>query len=495
MRNTVTFVLNGSVQRVSRVEPTTTLLQWLRRQKRLTGTKEGCAEGDCGACTVVVGRLEDGRIRYSAVNACIQLLPMLEGASVTTVEAVAAADGALHPVQQAMVEAHASQCGFCTPGFVMSLFALYSNAELAPSDAEIDSALAGNLCRCTGYGPIVVATQRMFSLPRPANETARRAQETTLLRSIAHAETVSIQGAASRMILPTTVQDLARIYAEEPDATLIAGATDAGLWVTKQTRELRTMIHVGRVSELATVARKRDGAVERIEIGAGVTHSEAATALGTDIPALGELWRRFAGVQVRNVGTVGGNIGNGSPIGDLPPALIALGAHVVLRQGDVRRTLPLEDYFIAYGKQDRKPGEFVASITLDIAPSTARNFVCHKISKRFDDDISAVCGAFNIHVEGDRVQTARIAFGGMAAVPKRAKAVEAALVGRAWTRDTIEAALDAFESDFQPINDVRASAPYRLAVSKNLLWRVYLERTAPETVIRLAGSVAVVGGK
>jgi xanthine dehydrogenase small subunit len=491
MRDHLTFVLNGEVQRVSGVSPTTTLLQWLRRHKRLTGTKEGCAEGDCGACTVVVGTLSGQRVRYEAVNACIAFLPMLEGKSVTTVEAVAGADGTLHPAQQAMVECHGSQCGFCTPGFVMSMVALYWNRETPPSPQLVDEALAGNLCRCTGYGPLVAAAERMFELERPKREAELLTHESKLLKSIQHEDSLEISGEGRRMLLPASEDELAAVYLAHPDATLIAGATDVGLWVTKQDRPLPVTICLGRVREFGR-STAHEGT---IRLGAAVTHADAAETFAVCCPALEELWRRFAGQQVRNAGTVGGNIANGSPIGDLAPALIALSARVNLRLGVERREVALEDFFVAYGKQDRRPGEFIASIDVPGDSEAQKHLQVYKVSKRFDDDISAVCGAFNVRVEGGVLVGARIAFGGMAAVPKRAKAVEAALIGKPWTRATIDAALPAFGKDFQPISDARASAAYRLQVAQNLLVRAFVQRASPEVQTRLVGVGALaVGG-
>jgi xanthine dehydrogenase small subunit len=487
MSSAIRFILNGEDVTLGGFAATDTLLDYLRLRRRLTGTKEGCAEGDCGACTVLVGRLTDHGLAYESVNACIRLLGSMHGTHLVTVEHLAAKDGALHPVQQAMVDCHGSQCGFCTPGFVMSLYGLWLANE-APTRAEIESALQGNLCRCTGYEPIVraaeqVAASRPSSLFDPL-ERDRTAITGKLWSMKSVTDTIVVEkagdGGLSRSIVPASIEAFAEALAQEPTATVVAGATDVGLWVTKQMRLLNPVIFINHLTELQQITDEEDG----IGIGAGVSYTQAFDVLSEEIPPLGRLIDRIGGAQVRNMGTIGGNIANGSPIGDTPPPLIALGAQLTLRSHSGRRTMPLEDYFLAYGKQDRLPGEFVEKVLVP-RPVEGSHFAVYKISKRRDEDISALCGAFNMMLDGDgRVETIRIAFGGMAATPKRASHVEAALAGQVWNWSLVSAAREAFDDDYQPLTDWRASAEYRILTAKNLLTRFFLETAGAPTQLR-----------
>jgi len=462
-RDTVRFRLDGALHEVRNPDPTLTVLRWLRESGR-TGTKEGCAEGDCGACTVVLA--EDGAFR--AVNACILFLPMIDGMTLYTVESLSAANAALHPVQQAMVDLSGSQCGFCTPGFVMSLYAHYRNG--APADEDtIRDALAGNLCRCTGYGPIIAAGRAMDGYPKVA-EAPPEPVGTDGMLALTHDD---VRGGTRHFFAPRNLAELEQISAAYPSAIYVAGATDVGLWVTKKLQVLQTVISLNKVAELRQM-RDKDGT---LEIGAAVRYTEAFTALATLHPDLGELLRRLGSVQVRNSGTIGGNIANGSPIGDTPPPLIALDADIVLNKGGARRTLPLEKFFIAYGKQDRTPGEFVEKIIIP-KPSPDTVFRTYKLSKRFDQDISAVCAAIAFRDDKGTARSVRIAYGGMAATPKRAAKAEAALEGKPWTEANVRAAMAAMESDFTPLTDMRASACYRMEAAKNLLLRAWLESAA-----------------
>lgn len=483
MRGEVRFLLDDAPRRLTQLDPTMTVLDYLRQVEHLTGTKEGCNEGDCGACTVVVAKPENGRLRYQAVNACIQFLGTLDGCQLITVEHLAK-EGRLHPVQQAMVDLHGSQCGFCTPGFVMSLFAMTRDHERAPDEATVDDVLAGNLCRCTGYAPIARAATAAYEM-NPRDDTFAAGEAATLerLAALRDNETVALGDAGGRRFYaPATLDDLAALYEEHPEATLSAGSTDVGLWVTKQMQRPTTLIYTGRVAELAQI----EETAEAIEIGAGVTYGDALDLLAKHYPDMGEVIRRIGSVQIRNTGTIGGNIANGSPIGDSPPLLIAAGASLQLRKGSARRSLPLEDFFLDYGKQDRALGELVERITLPL-PEAGSVFRAYKVSKRFDQDITAALGAFNLKIEDGVVAAARLAYGGMAATPKRAAAAEAALLGQPWNEAAVTRAMAALEDDFQPLTDWRASSEYRMKVAQNLLRRCFIETTDPASQTRLAG--------
>ncbi len=496
----IRFALDGEIHEVAGIDPNTTLLEYLRDGLRRTGTKEGCAEGDCGACTVVLAELDGDRARFRAINSCIKFVPTLDGKELFTVESLGTSDGGLHPAQQAMVDCHASQCGFCTPGFVMSLFALFKS-EAAPARGRIHDVLAGNLCRCTGYRPIVDAAQKMYQIesatngdwlrqprqPSGAGISAGEAELVERLRGLRRTGTLALSGPAGagaerRYFAPATVAELARLVQEHPDAYLLAGGTDVGLWVTKAHRDLDTVIYLGNVEELQEL-RVTDS---HLEIGAGVTLTDCEQVIGQHFEDLGELFRRFASPPIRNAATLVGNIANGSPIGDSMPALISLGATLRLRAGADTRELPLEDFYLAYQKTALAAGEFVESVRIPLTPAD-RQFRTYKISKRFDQDISAVCGAFCIRLDGNVVESARICFGGMAATPKRASGCERALIGSPWSEATLPDALAALGRDYTPIDDMRASAGYRQMVAHNLLRKFFLETSGFEGETRVLG--------
>ena len=486
MRSAVRFIRRGQVTSLEEFAPAETLFDHLRLRERAVGTKEGCAEGDCGACTVAVGRLRGGRVVYEPTNSCIQLLGALDGAEVVTVEDLAPSATKLHPVQQALVDHHASQCGFCTPGFVMTLFALY-HANQNPDRASVNDWLAGNLCRCTGYRPIADAALACCRGPAKDDFVRNASRTAAQLEALDDGQDLFVGSNETFYAAPASEDSLADICARHPDAVIAGGATDVGLWITKELRRLPRIIHTGRAASLRAVREEDD----RVELGAAATYSEAEAALRRIDPDIGEVLRRLGSKQVRAVGTVGGNIANGSPIGDMPPVLIALGASVELRLGARRRTLPLEEFFVDYGVQDRAPGEFLARIRVPRLGPDER-FRAYKISKRYDQDISSVLGAFRFEVADGRIVSAAMAWGGMAATPQRSPRTEKAVIGlglenRALRREAKEHVRVALAADFSPIDDHRASARYRLRVAGALVLKALDEiagRGSTQTRVR-----------
>ncbi|MBL8323862.1 MAG: xanthine dehydrogenase small subunit [Rubrivivax sp.] len=480
----VRFFHRGAVVEVEPKAATRTVLEWLREEALCTGTKEGCAEGDCGACTVVVGELgAGGQLEMKPVNACIRFLPTLDGKALFTVEDVAEVGrgssrpgqpGTLHPAQQALVACHGSQCGFCTPGFVMSLWNCYERHQAAgtrPTRQQLADDLSGNLCRCTGYRPILDAGQQMFEPP------ARRLDAAPVVAALKTlAADAPLAGPAFRA--PRTLAELAAARLQHPQARLLAGSTDIGLWVTKQFRELPELIYVGDVAELRLVeeraAADAGSSARMLHIGAGATLEAAWAALHQRWPALRDMWLRFASLPVRHAGTMGGNVANGSPIGDSAPVLIALDAQIVLRQGERVRRMPLADFYVDYMKNRLEPGEFVQGLEVPLHnPCTLR---AYKISKRFDSDISAVSAGMAIELDSTgTVRDVRLAYGGLAAIVKRAAAAEGALRGQPWNEVTLQRGMAALAEDFKPLTDMRASAAYRAQVATNLLRRFWLE--------------------
>ena len=463
--SSIRFLLDGKVIELSDVDPTRTVLQFLREDLRRKGTKEGCAEGDCGACTVVLAELtrKGDAVNLKAINSCIQFLPTLDGKELITVESLSKGDE-LHPVQSAMISNHGSQCGFCTPGFVMSLYALYETSE-NPRRQEIDDALAGNLCRCTGYRPIIAAAEEMYSLPKVAHTNNAEA-----LRDLQREATLKVEHDGRTFHAPRSADEFAELFRANPDATILAGGTDVGLWVTKQHRELKTIIYTGRVSDLADVTTSE----RHIDIGAAATLSDAVPVIVEHYPGFDELFRRFASPPIRNAGTLGGNIANGSPIGDSMAALMVVDALLTLRCGEVEREISLNDFYHDYMVNDLQPGEFLTRIRIPL-PSDDAVVASQKWSKRFDQDISAICTAYRLVLDGDKAVAFRMACGGLAATVRRAAKTEAAIVGQPWDADTIERACAALQEDFAPISDMRASADIRLRACQNLLRRFFAE--------------------
>jgi len=490
----IRFHHRGRIVEVGDVHPTRSVLDWLREDAACTGTKEGCNEGDCGACTVVIGELPGASTAPSSivqglalrsVNACIQFLPTLDGKALFSVEDLKRRDGTLHPVQQSMVDCHGSQCGFCTPGIVMSLWSTYERhceRGSTPTRQQLADELSGNLCRCTGYRPIVDAGVRMFEAPPARLDTA---PVIAALRAIASRETFvyaaphptaprTAQGAAPvhRFQAPRTIEALAELVQAHPQARILAGSTDIGLWVNKGLRDLPEIISTGEVDELKRV---EPNAGSGLTIHAGASLEDAWAAICRRHPEFTDLWLRFSSLPIRNAGTMGGNVANGSPIGDAPPALIALDATVVLRLGQRVRRMPLADFYIDYMKNHLEAGEFVLAIELPRLPA-ARQVRGYKISKRYDCDISAVCGAFAIELDArGQVCEVRLVYGGMAGIVKRAAGAERAMLGQPWSEATLRAAQTALDADFTPLTDMRASKAYRTQIARNLLERLWLE--------------------
>ena len=483
----IRFVHRGAIVSVSGVAPTRTALQWLREDARCTGTKEGCNEGDCGACTVIVaglpapgqapGTVAQG-LSLQPLNACMLFLPALDGKALITVDDLKPmGGGTLHPAQQAMVDCHGSQCGFCTPGFVMSLAACYEQGcgGAAPTQAELADVLAGNLCRCTGYRPILEAGQRMFGLGQAAGARLDLSATQQALARLASEPPLDYLGPAPdgsaalhRALAPRSVEALAQACAERPSARLVGGATDIALWANKQLRLLPDLIFTGACTDLQRIEARPGG----LWIGGAASLESAWSALAGRRPELTEAWRRFASPPVRHAGTLAGNVANGSPIGDAAPVLMALDAEVCLRQGARQRRVPIGDFYLDYMKNRMEPGEFIEALWVPDCPGELRAW---KISKRFDSDISSVFAALRLVLDGEFVREARWVFGGMAATTRRAVLAEAAVVGRPWTQASVDAARTALAQDFQPLSDLRASASYRLRVASNLLQRLWLE--------------------
>ncbi|PSU35667.1 xanthine dehydrogenase small subunit [Photobacterium lutimaris] len=467
----IKFLLNQELRQEERLSPNMTVLNYLRTVVNKTGTKEGCGSGNCGTCTVVLAELtNDDQLSYRAINACTVFVSALHGKQLITVEALQEQDGSLHPVQQALVDHHGSQCGFCTPGIIMSLFALTKHNP-QPSRREATETLSGNLCRCTGYRPILDAALSLggrYPIRDPFGE--QRQSTISKLKGLRH-EPGALALGNLNCDIPATSDELAKQLLINPHARLIAGSTDVAMEVTQQHNRVESLIDISHVSDMKTIVETDD----RLVIGANVPLSDCREHLARTYPDFGDLLGRFASQQIRNHATMGGNIATASPIGDTLPPLIVLGATLTLRKGDTTRELAIEKAFLGYRKTALRPGEFVETISIP-KPDGRELFRCYKVSKRLNDDISTVCAGFNIGIDHGIVASARIAYGGMANVPRRATHCEQHLLGKRWDSTTIDGAMASLESDFTPLSDSRASNVYRSQIAANLLYRYFIEQ-------------------
>ncbi|RCK75875.1 MAG: Xanthine dehydrogenase iron-sulfur subunit [Ignavibacteriae bacterium] len=471
MKSNISFILDNRVvyidfEQERKLTPTTTVLNYLRQLPNHKGVKEGCAEGDCGACTVVIGELENNRIRYRAVDSCLIFLPMLDGKLLVTVENLKSPEGKLHPVQEAMIEQFGSQCGFCTPGIIMSMFDLYKN-YVCPSRSEIEDVLSGNLCRCTGYRPIVDAALKACSYWGYDHFTEEEGKLVELLKSI-NKESLIIKTQLQTYFKPSSLSEALEFRNKHPNSIILCGATDVALKVTKAHELLQEIIDLSAIEELKFIEEN----IHEIKIGAGVVINDVRKKIIKDFPALYEMLNVFASNQIRNFATLGGNLGTASPIGDSLPVLMAYEASVELQSIEGRRVVPLNEYFVGYRKTLRKDNELITKI---IIPKQNNGAVIksYKVSKRKDLDISTLSAGFKLESRNNIVQNIILAYGGMAERPKRASETEKFLRGKSWTREVVEKAMDILQQDFTPISDVRGSAEFRRIAARNLILKFW----------------------
>ena len=472
-RNEIRFILNNKIICLSDVSPSLNLLDFLRIEQGLSGTKEGCNEGDCGACTVLVGRLKNGELVYENINACLRFVASLDLCHIVSIEHLKSKDGTLHPIQQKMIDYHASQCGFCTPGIIMSLYGLFMSQEKVKK-SDIIKALQGNLCRCTGYEPIIKAALEIAKNKDFKKDILNKKQKEILqkLKKLDDKKTVQIFNEGGNIFIPKSLNDFAIQLEKKPKSKIIAGATDISLWIKDNFCPKLDYIFIGNLSDLKQIKETK----KSLSLGANITYFEAKEIMLKHFPFLSDFWFRIGGAQIRNMGTIGGNIANGSPIADMAPPLIALGAELVLQKGKTKRKVALEDFYISYGKQDLKQGEFVKTINIPLVLGEEK-LATYKISKRKDEDISTLCGAFNFTIKNNKIIKVKIVYSGLAAKVTRAKKAEEILLNQTFNEKIIKKAANSLEQTFTPINDLRASADYRMLVAKNLLKKFYFEHS------------------
>ena len=465
--NKIKFVWENKVYLINNPDPNETILNYVRLKLKKTGTKEGCAEGGCGACTIVLGELENNKIIYKAINSCISFVPSLEGKQLILVEDLVSKNGTLHPVQNAMIKYHGSQCGFCTPGFVMSLFAMYKNFS-SYNNEKIQDSISGNLCRCTGYRPIIDAAKSLNKANRLDQFNKNIKKTLNLLKNI-NSENLSIKNGNKKYFSPKNINELKKIIEGNPNSIFLSGGTDLSLNITKERKEINNIISLNSIKELKFI-KERNG---YIEVGAVTSLKEFELFIKKYYPDFNSILKRYGSVQIRNVGTIAGNIATASPIGDTLPLLLSLDAKIVLQKKSNKIVLPIKNFFVSYRKTRLKKGQFIHSIIIPIFKKNI--FKAYKISKRFDDDISSVCASFNLEIVNKKIKSVKIAYGGMAAIPKRAINCEKILVNSILSEEIFNKAKKTLEKDFAPIDDVRASKDYRMEIAKNLLMKCFLE--------------------
>jgi len=446
--NKVQFIYENKLIELENPDPNQTILNFIRDRLKKTGTKEGCAEGGCGACTIVLGELENKKIKYKAINSCISFTPTLHGKQLIVVENLVSKNGTYHPVQEAMAKYHASQCGFCTPGFVMSIFAMSKNKKNNNKD-DIKDAISGNLCRCTGYRPIIDAAKNIKK--KYSDEFYKNSKKTINLLKKIHSKSIIIENKNKKYFAPKTINELRTVIQKNPDSDFLSGGTDLSLKVTKDRQEIKKIINLNNVKELNFIKIKNN----EIIFGSTTPLIQVEKFILKYYPDFNNILRRYGSVQIRNVGTIGGNIATASPIGDTLPLLLSLNAKIIIQTKKGNKQILLNNFFIKYRKTKLKKGEFIKSIIIPIYKN--HNFKAYKISKRFDDDISSVCASFNFKIKDQRIQDVAIAYGGMAEIPKRAKNCENFLKNSKFSEDIFEKAKDLLKRDFNPISDMRAS--------------------------------------
>ena len=465
--NFISFVRENRIIEIKNPDPNETLLNYIRTKLKKTGTKEGCAEGGCGACTVVIGELKNNEINYRAINSCITLLPTLQGKQLILVEDLISKDGSLHPVQEAMVNYHGSQCGFCTPGFVMALFSMFKQYSKFNNEVIKDS-IAGNLCRCTGYHPIIKAAKSLKNKNKIDHFSENINNTNKLLKKINNKEIIIYKG-EKKYFAPRYVNELKKILKKNNNLNFLSGGTDLSLNITKERKDINSIVYMNSIHELNYIKNN----TKYIEVGATTPLTDFENYIKKYYPDFTKILKRYGSPQIRNVATVAGNIATASPIGDCLPLLLSLNAQIILQDFKKTKILFLDDFFISYRKTKLKKNQFIHSIRVPLFEKNI--FKAYKVSKRFDDDISSVCAAFNLEIVKNKIEAARIAYGGMDAIPKRAKFCEKILLNSSLNDQTINKAKQALEKDFKPINDMRASGLYRMEVAKNLLEKCYIE--------------------